>query len=297
MNFSSITNKPEVFRRPGFLLKRVLRKFRSATRSERITLPWGLPMVIDPLDTIGRQIWVFGLFDLPVCETLWRLTDPGNLAVDAGANIGQMSSLLALRVGATGRVISFEPHPGVRAKLEAHAAGWKTTRPIGTVQIESSALSDHAGAGQLHVPDGFVANCGLASTVSASEASVPINITLKRLDEFIGSEQKVDILKVDVEGAEVPVLHGAEGLFRRKAVRDLVFEHHDAYPSELHRWLEGFGYRIFSLRMHFGGLVVRDASEPTQALRPWDSPSFLATLDPARALDRLQAGGWQCMNC
>ena len=66
---------------------------RRDSRLPTVHLPWGLQLRIDPRESIGSAVWRLGLYDLAVSETLWRLTSPGDLTVDVGANIGHMTSI------------------------------------------------------------------------------------------------------------------------------------------------------------------------------------------------------------
>jgi len=54
---------------------------------------------IDPQEALGNNIASQGLYELGVTETLWRLTESGDLAIDAGANIGYTASILGVRAG------------------------------------------------------------------------------------------------------------------------------------------------------------------------------------------------------
>ena len=74
-------------------------------------------MIVDPTRAIGRSIVTTGLFDLAVSELLARLIDPGDIVVDAGANVGYMTVLAATAAGRSGRVLAFEPHPELFAVL------------------------------------------------------------------------------------------------------------------------------------------------------------------------------------
>ena len=67
--------------------------------------------------------------DLAVSEALWRLLDPGALALDVGANIGFMTNLMAWRSGPCGRVLAFEPHPEVFRSLAENVERLSATRP------------------------------------------------------------------------------------------------------------------------------------------------------------------------
>ena len=65
----------------------------------RTDLPWGSLIHVRPDDVIGAKVLKLGLFDLDVCETIARLAVAGDLLLDVGANIGQMTSLMAVCSG------------------------------------------------------------------------------------------------------------------------------------------------------------------------------------------------------
>ena len=98
-----IATPPYIFQ-PLQVLKRLRLEYLWRFRREAyVALPWGLPIKIDPQEAIGHNIASQGLYELGVTETLWRLTELGDLAVDAGANIGYMASVLGVRVGPKGK--------------------------------------------------------------------------------------------------------------------------------------------------------------------------------------------------
>src|ERR1051326_7108633 len=79
-------NKPEYVFRPRQILRRFAIRPKGADDTAEVLLPWGLPFRIRPQEVLGRAIWNTGVYDLAVSEALWRLTRPGETAVDAGAN-------------------------------------------------------------------------------------------------------------------------------------------------------------------------------------------------------------------
>jgi FkbM family methyltransferase len=97
-----------------------------------------------------------GVYDLPVTETLWRLTELGDLGVDAGANIGYTASVLAVRAGPAGLVVAFEPHPVLRAELAANIARWAGCAAV-PVDVRGCALSAAPGTLALVEGDAFAA--------------------------------------------------------------------------------------------------------------------------------------------
>src|SRR6476659_2673104 len=102
MSLLSRLNKPEYFFRPIQLLRRVVRS-RAGLQSRRgrremLHLPWGHEIQFRIDENVGFSLWHLGVYDLVVSEALWRLVHPGeDDAIDAGANLGYMTSLLAAR--------------------------------------------------------------------------------------------------------------------------------------------------------------------------------------------------------
>src|SRR4051794_10893580 len=108
MRFLSIA-KPEYFYQPVQLLRRLRAAITHRGNAPvRVRVPGGAEFVAPASDHIARAFLHLGVFDLVVTETLWRLIDPGEVGVDAGANIGYMTSIMAARAA---RVWAFEPHP------------------------------------------------------------------------------------------------------------------------------------------------------------------------------------------
>src|ERR1700730_4608958 len=140
-----IATPPYLFQ-PLQVVKRLRLEYRWRSRREAyVALPWGLPIKIDPQEAIGHNIASQGLYELAVTETLWRLTESGDLAVDAGANIGYMASVLGVRVGPKGRVICFEPNPKVFTSLTENVELWRKDRRCGTFDLEQAALGNEQG--------------------------------------------------------------------------------------------------------------------------------------------------------
>src|SRR5262249_17416850 len=106
MNLLRAVQRPEYFFRPGQIWRRVRR--HAVLRRGEVRLAWGLPIRIDPSCLIGLDILNLGLYDRIVPEAICRLLDPGEWALDVGANIGQNASIMALVAGPRGHVVAFE---------------------------------------------------------------------------------------------------------------------------------------------------------------------------------------------
>jgi FkbM family methyltransferase len=290
-----LADKPQYVFHPSRAMRRLMHRFiRTEGRTQVAQLPWGLPLEVNLSDSIGFSIAAGGVFDPCVTEALHRLIDPGDVVVDVGANVGYMTSLAAVRAGREGKVLAFEPHPRVYELLVRNAAGWRKAGAGDSVELHRAALSDRKGEGTLVAGPSFDANMGLAALASveaAATGSESITVPLARLDGIAGTE-RVGLLKVDVEGHEVEVLRGASQLLASGAVRDIVFEDHESYPSQATAVVEAAGYELISLDNDLWGLRLV-APEARGTVSAWPGPSYLATLEPDRARERLGPRGWR----
>ena len=255
-------------------------------------------MQVNVSETVGRAIWYLGVYDLVVSECLWRLTENGDTAVDAGANIGYMTSILALRCGSGGNVFSFEPHPMIAKALIANVQLWQGKK-IAVCNVCEKALSSEVGHANLTIPEDFAKNEGVAFLSNGQsqqgEKQLGKSIEVEKTTiahAFAGRE--IGILKVDVEGHELALFQGAEAHLREKRIRDIVFEDHRAYPTEPMQYLETFGYTLFRLKRSFSGPVMTDAKLDHE-LPQWEPPNILATCQPERARKLMAARGWQVL--
>jgi FkbM family methyltransferase len=277
-------NRPYYWYRPAQLAQRIRATTPAEGGQQLVRTAWGAEIYCFA-DPLGSAVARTGVYDLIVAETLARLADRGETAVDAGANVGVMSSLLAHAVGAAGRVVSFEPHPLIFTTLERNVTRWNEGAATAPVDARQAAVSSRAGTSALATdPATFADNKGTAS-LERSEGADSTEVRTVRLDEEL--EGEVGVLKLDVEMHELAALEGAGAL----SVRDIVFEEHDVPPTAVTTLLEERGYSILGLRQGLAGPVLGTPAE-AYARRLWDPPALLATRAPQRARERLRRRGW-----
>jgi FkbM family methyltransferase len=291
-----IATPPYIFQ-PLQILKRLRLEFLWRSRREAfIALPWGLPIKIDPQESVGHNIASQGLYELGVTEALWRLTEAGDLAVDAGANIGYTTSILGVRVGPLGRVICFEPNPEVFTSLRENVEVWRKYGQCGTFDLHQAALGKEQGKARLHMNEWFLTNRGTSWVSDQPDDGKNVRVTevpLYTLDQVLGDRVTIGVMKMDVQGQELNVLQGAAGFLKRHAVRDIVFEEASPYPAPTHDYLKSLGYAIFGLAETFSGisLVLNGQSPYDPEFGPL--PNYLATVDPKRAVERIKPTMWR----
>lgn len=161
-------------------------------------------------------------------------TKAGDVVIDAGANVGFFSLRHAPRVGPNGRVYAFEPNPLVFKLLERNVLRNGLTQ----VRCLQSALGETAGSVRF-TSDPRASSCG--HVAEGDEAGELVASTT--LDDLVEREniERIDLLKMDVEGYEPHVLRG--GLARAlERTRRVVMESHNTRDSA---WeiLRPFGFR------------------------------------------------------
>jgi len=292
-------NKPEFWFRPGQIFNKlgyVCGRYAS-TNTLSVRLPWGASLEVNPHETIGRSLTVYGVYELAVSEALWRLTEPGDWCMDIGANIGYMTSVLAAKAQAGGKVFSFEPHPVVFGRFQTNLKSMVNGR-FAPIQPNQSAIGTLDGQTNLVEPDEFGINEGVAKLTDnqpSEKKSFPISIS--RLDTIFSGKEQFGVVKVDVEGWELSVFQGAEQLLAQHRIRDIVFEDFDAFPSDSVKFLQGKGYTVFRLVKKILGPYIWNPLETAapNTLLPYEPVNYLATVDPKRALKLLQPRGWFCL--
>lgn len=285
--------KPEYLFRPSQLVRRVLRSGRCRDARLVQVLPWGLPLEISSSDEIGLAIWRLGVYEIGLCEVAWRLLAPGETACDVGANIGYVTSLLAARAGSSGRVLAFEPHPGLHQALIQQLARWKE-RPVAPVELHALALSDHPGTAWLAESPDFDRNCGTSHLGDRENADAAgYEVATSTIDLVTRDLGPIGLAKVDVEGHELSVFQGGRTTLASGRLRDLIFEEHHGFPSPPSRFLLDLGFTIFRIDQDFLG--PRLAPPETPASSHWRPPNFLATRDPERATRLTSPRGWRVL--
>lgn len=285
--------KPWYVHRPGQLLRRVARRFAAPpTDPVTVTTPWGIPLAVNPHETIGRSLWTTGIYDLAASEVLYRLARPGGWHVDVGANLGYMTALLAHRAGATGRVLAFEPHPLVATRLAENVA--RIVRHPGTAPVDvfPFALSDQDGESSLVEPSGFADNTGTARLANPDDVG-GVGVPTRRLDGVLGG-QLVQVMKVDVEGFEAAVFRGARDALAAGRIRHVLFEEHGGSEAESFGLLRDAGYALFQVGWRMSGLVLAPLDAP-RVCKPYEAPNYLATLDPIAVQRILDVRGWRVL--
>ena len=184
----------------------------------------------------------------PEEELFQRLLLPGMTVFDVGANIGIYTLRAAWKVGPTGAVHSFEPCPTNYKRLQANI----DLNGFSNVVTNQAAVSDRRGFVSLYIYDGL--NTGKHSLSAHNASPASINVDCFTLDDYVATKgiPAIDVMKIDVEGAEYMVLAGGRGLLAGSIKPILFCELSDSLasgfchtPGDVKALLATHGYRSY----------------------------------------------------
>jgi FkbM family methyltransferase len=177
----------------------------------------GIRYHLDLNEGIDFSIYLLGAFEPGTRKTLQELIKPGDTVFDIGANIGAHTLGIAQSVGNTGRVYAFEPADFAFAKLQRNLAlNPELQVRTASRQVLLAASLNEAPEREIHASwplqsEDKVHEKLRGRLVSAEKA------TVETVDNFVQSENisRLDLIKMDVDGHELPVLQGATETLRR----------------------------------------------------------------------------------
>lgn len=202
---------------------------------------------------------------------------PGDVAVDVGANIGEVSIILSQAAGSAGRVFAFEPNPRIYRYLLGNLALNHCDN------VTTANLAVGAAAGSVRMSDGK--RDDMNRVLDGGE----IVVACTTLDQYLPPCEQIAFLKVDVEGSELRVLEGARDTLARTACVNCEMgeDHYRRYGygmSDLIAYLQRAGFQTY----------VTTESRELRAVQPsFDGPGgheLVAFRDPAEFVRRT---GWR----
>jgi FkbM family methyltransferase len=249
--------------------ERVMRKVVPFAECRDLSQRWirreGFSFLAKPSVPIGYNVTFFGTYEPELRVLLRQYLHQGMVAVDVGANVGWHTLLMARLVGASGRVLAVEANPSVRERLAEHLQANHLT----SVTIVPSALGSEAGKLRFLAPpvDSMGAGDGHVAGENDKDERHIVETEVTTLDALTEREglQRLDFVKIDVEGFEWPVLQGAVQTFSR--FRPVVcFEFNTDYtgrgagdPEALREYFGKLDYEVAVITRRGLKLLGKDA--------------------------------------
>ena len=195
-------------------------------------------LMFNPNDRfIGRSIDIYGEFSELETDLFQQFLKSGNVVVEAGANIGSFTLPLSKLVGNTGAVYAFEPQRLVFQQLCANMA----LNDVANVSCHHAALG--AESGTIQVPQLDQRSENNFGGLELGYNSTGETVSLQTVDGL--RLNRCDLLKIDVEGMELPVLQGAQETIRRHQPILYVENDREDKSPDLIRFIQSLGYRMY----------------------------------------------------
>ncbi len=190
-------------------------------------------------------------YEPEVCARLAALVKPGWVCADVGAHRGYYTRFLASLVGPHGRIVSFEASPANTRKLRQKVLGWGFRR---RVRVENLAVSDGA-VPRLNIYAGRRSSNAewniMGRDVAGNPTEIAFTVPATSLDAYFKTDSRLDLVKMDIEGAEGLALTGMRHLLRQTQPV-LVIEFHNPEAWAGRRELHNAGYTLFTTRCRVG---------------------------------------------
>lgn len=207
----------------------------------------GHKMYLDRGDSLGLS--VFGVFEPFMTKMVNKEVKEGDVVVDIGASIGYYTLIFAKLVGENGKVFAFEPAPDIFALLDKNVK----TNGYKNVIMKQNAVSNKTEKSKLYL-------CGynnMAHTLcdlhDGYHQWVEIE-SIKLNDYFADYNGKIDLIKLDVEGAECAAVEGLSNLLEKNKNVKIITEFHPKWlkmfgsdPEEYLNLLVKYGFKLYNI--------------------------------------------------
>lgn len=194
-----------------------------------------------PGDVISGNIAFNGFYENKLSQSLLKLAQSGGTLLDIGANMGYFTLLWA-GANADNKVIAIEASPKVASLLKNNI---KQNELSSRVIIHELAVGKENGEIEFSIGSDVQTGWGGITLEKNNSIKVP----MKRIDEIIN--QEIDVLKIDIEGAEAWALMGAENLLKSKKIKRIFFEQNESRmkalgidPNEVFNLLKRYDYNL-----------------------------------------------------
>lgn len=168
---------------------------------------FGCELVLDEQDSLGLAS--NRLYEPYLTSYLNTTLGPGDVFVDVGAHIGYYTLLASKRVGWSGHVYAFEPHPGLFDILEGNVKGNRRSRNV--TLVKGAVMDFNSENGTLFPSE---ANSGDHRANYQGHGREMIRVEYITLDDYF-EDTEVTTIKLDIQGAEPYALRGMTELLNR----------------------------------------------------------------------------------
>lgn len=224
---------------------RLTKIFENCFGTVKGVTPHGVRIEFRPIDTTYYHYFHAG-HEQKLVDLIDQLP-PGGVFVDVGANAGIYSIIASRRVGAAGLVVAFEAARETYSNFTKHL---DLNHADNVIPFNVAVGAEEGLAEMVVSEDSGLSHLGKIERPKLEKTHRVAVVSLDRSLPALIEGRRIDLMKIDVEGAEMGVLRGAEKLFQSKAITRLHIEvlpgnlaRFGASVEELYEFLEKHGYR------------------------------------------------------
>jgi FkbM family methyltransferase len=220
----------------------------------------GTLFVTRPGLPLGWHVAFFGSYEPELREIMRTVLPTGGVAIDVGANVGWHTLLMARLVGAHGRVLAIEANPSICEQLMRNVG----LNRLAQVDLIPVAVADSETTLDFCGPSADDPASASGHVVSdAAKGMGSIRVAARPLDAIVSEKQieRLDLIKIDVEGFEWPALKGGEKTIA-KFRPHILFEFDSAHvgrgggsSSLFFEFFQRHEYRLFSVGRNWAGAL------------------------------------------
>lgn len=255
------------------LYRKTVKRFRSAHMATHWLMTHGVIPLLEKssgFHTMPDDPFWFRLelltnrHEVETITQLDKLAAPGMVMLDIGAHVGYYSYRYAKALGANGRIFAFEPHPRTFTTLQHNVKRLPQVTAVQLAMAEqegTAELHDYlmmSASGSLHYDEAMVAlqksqthDTDIAPRIGQTFAAQTFTVRTTPVDEFLALQgiDQVDLVKMDIEGAEIGALRGMQQTIANSPNLVLIMEYnpqalkafgHD--PVAALREVQSFGF-------------------------------------------------------
>jgi FkbM family methyltransferase len=207
------------------------------------------------LQPMAYSDFIVGAYEPSCVRVLRERLSEGSVSVDVGANLGYFTILMSQIVGKSGQTIAFEPMPDTVEMLRENIG----VNRLGNVIVVDAAASDESGS--IRLLSGASESVAKTASIIGYRLEGPAKTTVVRSirldDYFVGIDRLPNLIKIDVEGAELLALKGARETIKRSRPTLIV---------EIHSWGSPQSQEVLELLSEFGYSAKIIEVRPPEAL-------------------------------
>ena len=200
---------------------------------------------------ISRDLGTHLFWEIDESKELQKYIKKGMSVVDIGANIGYYTILFSKWVGSEGKVFSFEPDPENFKLLLNNISANQCKNVI----AEQKAISNNSGTDLLYLDKENLGDHRTFRVLENDAGRKRVKIETIKFDSFLNSNQKIDLVKMDIQGSEMRALEGMKETIKRNKEM-LIFTEFWPYaieksgysPKDFLETLIQLGFQIFTLK-------------------------------------------------